>query len=217
MSVGAAEAERVDPDHHWALGKGLAGGLHLHRAAVEVDLRIGDQEVLGSRGERAVLHHQNDFEQRAVERGGFHVADIALDARNAQRNLARTAAERRRDRVSLDPVADDGAGRMSLDIVEFSRVAARPGAGLLHEFHLRVTGGRGDVAALGEAGAVIGGAGCIHRGCLHDGADAVAVPFGPFQWLDRKRERAFGAHVAVGLGVEGMALAVRADHPQGIE
>ncbi|MDE0620493.1 MAG: hypothetical protein OXH83_02355, partial [Bryobacterales bacterium] len=48
------------------------------------------------------------------------MADIALDARDAQRNVAGNTSERRRNRVSLDPVTDDSAGRMSLDILRNS-------------------------------------------------------------------------------------------------
>ena len=152
-----------------------------------------------------------------MERRSFHVADVALDAGKAQGDVAGDAPERRRDGVPLDPVAHHGAGRVGLDVVEVFRAAARAGGGLPHERHLRVPGGRGDVAALGEADAVVGGAGGVHCRGLDHRADAVAVALGRRQWLDREAERAFGAQVAVGLRVEGVALAVRADDAERVE
>ena len=83
VAVGPAEAERVDSDDDGALGKGLAGRLHLHRAGVEVDLRVRRQEIPGSGSERAMPQHQDDFEQGAMERRCFHVAHVALDAGQA--------------------------------------------------------------------------------------------------------------------------------------
>ena len=161
--------------------------------------------------------HQDDLEQSAVERRRLHVAHVALDAGYPQRRLAVDAAERLRDGVPLDAVAHHGAGCVGLDVVEVPRCAAGPGAGHAHEGHLCVTGGCGDVTPLGEAVGAVGRAGRIDRGRLDDGVNVVAVPLGRGERLDRKAERALRAHVAVGVGVEGVALAVRADDAQGIE
>ena len=217
VPVGPSEPERIDADGHGAIGERLALRLHLHGAALEVDLRVRHQEAPRDRRERAPLDHQEHLEQRAVERGGLHVPHVALHAGKPQRNGSAASAERLRDRVALDAVAHHGAGRMGFDVVEVPRRPPRAGAGRAHQLDLRVPGGCGDVAPLGEAAGAVGGAGRIERGSLHHGANRVSVPLRRLEWLDREREGPFGTHVSVRFRVERVTLAVGADDPQGIE
>ena len=217
MAVGPPESERVDAEHDGAIGEGLTLGLHLHRAALEVDLRIRQQETPGDRGEGTPPDHQEDLEQGAVEGRGFHVADVALYAREPEGKGSIEAAEGLRDRIAFDAVADHGPGRVGLDVVEVPRRPTRTGAGSAHQLDLRVPGGRGDVAALRQSARVVGGAGRIDRASLHHGEYGVSVPLGRFERLDGERKGPFRAHVPVRVGVEGMAPAVGADDPQGIE
>ena len=136
MSVGPAEAERIDADHDRTFGKRFAGRLHLHGTPVEVDLRIRHEKILGDRRERAALHHQDDLEQGAVKRGGFHMPDVALDAGHPQRNLAVDTAERLRDGVPFDAITHHGPGRMSFDVIKILCRAVGAGAGDSHQLHL---------------------------------------------------------------------------------
>ena len=114
-------------------------------------------------------------------------------------------------------VADCGSGRMRLDVVEVERGEAGARRGFAHQLDLAVVGGRADEAARREAGGAVGGAGRVHRRRLDHGVDRIAVALGRGQWLDGEDERALGAHVAVGCGIEGMAGAVRADDAHEVE
>ena len=87
----------------------------------------------------------------------------------------------------------------------------------LHQRHLAVVGGRADETARRETLGTVGRPRRVDRGRLDHGVDRVPVPLGRRQGLDGKDERAFGAHVAVGFGIEGMALALRADDPHEVE
>ena len=53
----------------------------------------------------------------------------------------------------------------------------------------------------------------ILRGRLDDRVDVIAVRLGRRDRLDQNGAAAFAAHVAVGALVEGLALAVAAQHP----
>ena len=59
--------------------------------------------------------------------------------------------------------------------------------------------------------------GLVDRGRLDHGVDRVSVPVGGRQGLDGENERSFGAHVAVGFSIEGMARAFRADDAHEVE
>ena len=217
VPIGAAEAERIDSHDHRALGKRLAAGLHLHGTAVEIDRRIGHHEVLGDRRECPPLQHHEDLEQRTVERRGFHVPHVALDAGNPQRGLPLGSGKRVRDGVAFDPIPHDRAGGMGFDVVEFLWPATGTGSRYPHQLGLGMTGGRRDVAPRCQALAPVGSAGRIDGGSLDDSVDGVPITLGRRQRLDGEDERPLGTHVAVGFRVEGMALPVGADDFQGVE
>ena len=152
-----------------------------------------------------------------MEGGRLHVTDVALHAGDSKRNLAVESPECLGDGVAFDAVPDPGARRVGFDIVEVQGSASGPGAGRAHQLALTVTGRRGDVTARSQAPTPVGGAGGVDRGRLAHGVDGITIPFGCRQGLYGKDECAFGAHVSVGLRVEGMALAVRAADPHEVE
>ena len=84
-----------------------------------------------------------------MERCGFHVPQVALDACDPQRGLALGSGKRVRDGVSFDPVPDDRAGGMGLDVIELlwraTGAGCRPHASASA---VGVTGGGRDVAPL---------------------------------------------------------------------
>ena len=217
VPVGASEAEGVDADDDGMLGEGLDFRLHPHRAAVEVDLGIRHQVVLRHRREGAPLHHQDDLQHRAMEGGRFHVPDVALDARDPERHLAIGPRERLRDGVALDQIAHHGARRVGLEVVELPGGASGARGGGAHQLDLGVARRRGDVPARCKADGVVGRAGGVDRARLDHRMNGIAVALGRRERLQREDEGAFGTHVAVGLGVEGVALALRADDPQEVE
>ena len=209
VSVRAAEPEGVDPDHDRAVRERLAGGLHLDGPEVEIDLRVRNQVVLRDGGERPPLHHEDDLQQRTAERRRLEVSHVALHTGHAEGRLALDAAERLGNGVSFDAVAHDRAGRVRLHVVEVLRPQSRAPAGLAHEFDLRMARRRRDVAPLGESGGVIGGPGRVDRRGFDRREDVVSVPLGRLQRLHGEHERALRPHVAIGVGVEGMAPAIR--------
>ena len=106
---------------------------------------------------------------------------------------------------------------MGFDVVEIPGGAAGAGRGRAHQIGLPVTGRRGDVAPRREADGVVGRSGGVDRGRLDHGMNRVSVALGRRQGLQREDERALGPHVAVGLRIERMALAVRADDTHEVE
>ena len=202
MPVGATESEGVDANDDGMFGKGLDFRLHLHRAAVKVNLGIRDQVVLRRRREGSPLHHQDDLQQRAMERGSFHVPDVALDAGHAKRHFAFKPAERLRDGIAFDPISHHGACRVSFDVVEFQGAATGTGECGAHQFRLCVSGRRGDVAARRQANGVVRRARCVDRARLDYGMNVVPIALCRRQGFQRENEGAFGTHIAIGLGVE---------------
>ena len=79
---------------------------------------------------------------------------------------------------AFDGVANCGAGRVRLDVVEVERDAVGARAGVAHQRHLAVVGGRADETARREAGTAVGGAGRVHRRRLDRGIDRVPVALG---------------------------------------
>ena len=217
MPVGTAEAEGIDADHGRTVRKGLTGRLNLHRATVEVDFRIRDQVVPGGGGEGPFLHHQNDLEQGAVKRGGFHVSHVALHAGNSEWVRPVKAAIRLRDGVSFNAVSDHGAGGMRFNVIEVTRMAAGMDAGRPHQFNLRMLGRCGDGTSRHQFVRAVSRSSRIDRGCLHHRVYVISVPLRRLQGLEGKQERTFRPHVAVGLCIKGIALAVRAYDPKGVE
>ena len=124
-----------------------------------------------------------------MERRGFHVPHVALDAGNPQRGLALGSGKRVRDGVAFDPIPHDRAGGMGFDVVEFLRRAAGTGSRYSHQLGLGMTGGRRDVAPRCQALTSVGSAGRIDGGSLDYSVDGVPVTLGRRQRLDGEDER----------------------------
>ena len=152
-----------------------------------------------------------------MEGRGLHVTHVALDAGDAERSLATRTTERFADRVPFDAVADYRAGRVGFDVVEIARGDTGSHARSAHQLDLRMARRGGDVAALGESRTAVGRASRVHGRGVHQRVDAVSVSLGSCQRLEGEDERPFRANVPVGVGVEGMTLAVRADDAKGVE
>ena len=99
-----------------------------------------------------------------MKRSRFKVPYIALDTGQSKRFAALGAAERIRNGVSFDAVANDCTGGVGLDVIKVFRLAIGPGYCRPHQTGLRVTGWRGDIPAAGKALRMVCSSGGIDRG-----------------------------------------------------
>ncbi len=108
--------------------------------------------------------------------------------------------EDRREGGQLGAVADDGPGAVGLDEADLPGIDAGLGVGPAHGALLAVLAGGGEPEAAS-----------VRRRPhpAHDAVDAVAVPLGVGQPLEHHAGHALAEGDAVGVGVEGAALARR--------
>ena len=216
VPVRAAEPERVDPDGDRPVRERLAPGLHPHRTAVEIDLRVRGAVARRHRSEGAVLEHEQDLDEGAVECRRLHVSEVALDARDPE-GLAPARTEGVGDRAAFDGIADRGPRGVGLHVVEGRRIEPGARACLVDHRHLRVAGRCGDVAALRGAFGPVGRARGIDGGALDEGEDPVPVRLGDGEGFDREDEGALGAEVSVRARVEAPASPFGADDAKRVE
>ncbi|VFR30297.1 hypothetical protein AMP9_3695 [plant metagenome] len=204
VGVGAAEAEGVHADRQASLRAQRQGIAHQRQVpGIEVDGGVGGVDADGG-GHLAVDQAMQGLDHSRRARRGFQVAHVALDRADRQGGARGTrAAQRRADGLRLDGVAHRGARAVGLQVVQFRGVDACLGIGPAQQRGLRLAAGHGKacLAAIG----VDGGVG-------HHRQDAVAVRHCLVMALEQEQPRAFGAHVAVGRGVEGTAAAARREH-----
>ena len=131
---------------------------------------------------------------------GFGRADIERSVGGAVR------AENGTQRADFDGIAQRGAGAVRLYEVDLGGRQSGLAQGLAHDALLRGPAGHGQTAA----GPVL-----IGRRSADDGQDGVAVGLCVGQALEHHRTASFRAHIAVGGGVEGFAVAVAGQHTGG--
>ncbi len=157
------------------------------------------------RRKRAVADREAGVDQAGDARGGFGVAEMALDRGDAERTVGRAAgAHHVGEGADLDGIADHRPGAVGLDIMDVGWRHARHRIGVAHRLGLALAAGRHHVAAVAAVGA--DAAAADHR------VDRIARG-------DRIRERpqhddarALGAHEAVGRRVEGLARPRHGEH-----
>ena len=132
--------------------------------------------------------------------------DVGLGGTDQQWPVRVTAAPvRGRGRLHLDRVTERSAGAVRLQVVHVP--TAEPGA---------VQSG-GDETLLGTTigdGQTAGGTVLVHRAAADHRADPVPVALGVGEPLEHQHTAALTADVTVGGRVEGLAAAVRRQHPR---
>ncbi len=207
MGVGAGDTKRTDTGvPRLALAwPGRGFGDHLQSQAIPFDPRVGRVEVhLGHQG--LLLQAQQDLGQPGHPGDRFEMPHVGLDRAHQQRCIhGPLLAQYRMQGVQFDRVTQRGAGAMGLDIVDLA--ALEPGLAERQPDHLflGVDVGHGDAAA----GAVV-----VDRTTLDHGQHRVLVAYRIAQPLERKDHAAFGAPVAIGRRVEGLAAAIGGHGPQ---
>ena len=206
VGVRPRDAEGVDPGQpRPAVAARPVGHLrrHLQRQLVPVEAGIGVVEVQVL-GDHAPLEGQRRLHQARDPRGRLQVADVGLD-RSDEQGLIRgpPPAEDVRCGVDLDRVAHGGARAVRLQVVDLGGRDAGVRQRGLHHLHQRrrVRHGQSDA-----------GAAVVHRRPPDDRPDAIARGLGVAQPLQHDDAAALAPHVAVGGGVERLALPVGRQH-----
>ena len=131
------------------------------------------------------------------------MAQVGLDRAQHQRRRVVALTENRTQRVEFDRVAQRGTGAVRLDVVDLRRLQPRRRQRRAQYRLLRRTAGY----RLATARAVL-----VDGRTAHQGQHVIPVAHGVTESLEYDHTTAFAAHVAVGGGVEGLALAVRGQH-----
>ena len=174
-----------------------------HRQTVPVEARIGIPEVQVLRNQ-AGLHDHRRLDEPGHARRSLEVTDVGLDGADKQWMFGVTLPPVDRDRSGhLDRISHRGSGPVSLEIVHLRRREVRPEErGFDNLLERRSVGHRQSCA----------GPAVVDRGTANHRPDAVAVCLRFAQALQHDDPAPFAAHVAVGGGVEGLALAIRRQH-----
>ncbi len=178
------------------------------------ELEVG-VELLGVQAldEGPVPHLQDRLDHPGHARGQLQVADVALDrpqpaARRGLRARGHLLTERREggpEGVEFDGVTEFGPGSVRLDVGHGAWIDPGLPVGRPQQFGLR--DGVGRRQRMGTPSVVLGAA-PDHR------VDVVAVALGLVERLEDQQAHALSAHVAVGVGGEGLTAAVLAEHPR---
>ncbi len=207
VRVGPAESEGADsgaPRRGVPLPRHGAGG-HVERARLEIDLRVGRFEVQARR-DHFVVDRERGLDEARDGRAGVEMSDVGLHG--TQRAVAtpiRGPAERSREPLDLDRIAQHGAGAVRLDHPDAARVHARH----VDRFrdHLRLSRrARSREAHLRRAVVVDGAAD-------HDRVDVIPVGDRIVESLQGDHGGAAAAHHAGRLRVEGAHEAVGGERP----
>ena len=154
------------------------------------------------RRQRAVVQRERRLDEPGDASRGHRVADVGLDraerGAGAVRGRPAFLVEERAQRRDLDHVADSGGGSVRLDVADRPRRHLRIGVGELQRLELAARARRHRAVAAPVV---------VAPRAADESVDAVAVALGVLAPLEQHRAHAFAHDEAVGLGVEGPALA----------
>ncbi len=174
------------------------------RRRIPLDVRAGRGGVQRAR-QLLVTQRQHQLDQPGHARGRLGVPDVGLHRAQPQGPFrAAAAAVRGEQRLRLDGIAQFGPGAVRLDRVHVGGGEARVGQGRPDDPLLGVPAGRRQPVR-GAVG--VDGAAPDHR------QHSVPLATGLAQRLQEHHARALGHAHAVGTGTEGLAAAVRGQHP----
>ena len=207
------DLRRAVGEHHVGVGAAKPEGIHARQAPAPdrprerrgrarhlevqgIEIDVGAEFGAVQRGrQKIVLQGEHRLEHAAEPRCRLHMTDVGLD-RSDQQRLGTPAGDRLADRGSLDRVADRCAGPVSLEEGERVEIDPAPDVELLEKLGLET---------LGRQRNAVGAPVRIDVGIRDVGVDGVTVAFGRRARLEHQHGTALGAHVAVGIGREGLA------------
>ncbi len=202
VEVGATEAEGADARESLG-GRRVPGpgfGVEEEGALVAVPVAVGLVELAGG-GADAAVQRPGDLDDPGQAGGALGVADLGLDrAQGAGAGGGARLGEHLGQCGQLGAVAHDGPGAVGLDQPDLGGRDAGHAVGALQRSSLPLGAGGGEAQAAAVARA---------RDGLDHGVHPVAVALGVGQALEHHAGHAFAQGDAVGLGVEGAAVAAR--------
>ena len=180
-------------------------GSHPQRQPTPVHGRIRVPEVQVP-GDHSPIHRQHGLDQSRGACRRFQVADVGLDRADQQRavRVAPTPVDGRR-RVDLDRVAHLRPGPVRLQVVDIRWVDRRPLERRRDHAFLRLPVGNRQARARPVL---------VQRRAPNHPPDAVAAGLCIGEPSQDQDAAALAPDVPVGGGVEGLALAVRRQHPR---
>ena len=206
VGVGPGYPEGVHAREPWPVG--TARPVHHGRSnaqgqTVPVETGVGILEMQVLRKD-APIDRERRLDQSGNPGRRLQMADVGLHRSHQKRpvGVASPAVDVGHG-VDLDGIAHRGAGPVGLQIIHLRRWYARLRQRRFNDLHQR---GR---VRHGQTGA---GAAVIHRGPPDHRPDPVAVRLGLAQPLQHHHPAALAPHVAVGGGIERLALSVGGQH-----
>ncbi len=209
MGISAAEAERTDPGDTWPVGVSQPQGRFVGDfdwQRVPGNARAGLVEIQMG-GNFLILQRQHHFDDAAHARRRFHVADIGFRRTQQQRPIRRTIlAEYRTQCADFNGIAQRRAGAVRFNIIDLVCFQSGTAQRLTNDFFLRRPAGHGQTAA----GAIL-----VERRTANHGENLVAIPLRVGQAFEYQYPATFSAGVAIGGGIECLAVTVVGQHPSG--
>ena len=198
MGVGTAEAERRHTRAAQASGVGPVGRLgdDLQPKLVERNVGVGILEVQ-IRRDGAALHRKGRLDQTGDTRSRLQVPEVGLDSAGQQRRIGLAAAAiDRPEGAGFDRIAEQRAGSVRLDVVDFGWLQSRVGArGAQY-------GGLGGRVRCHQA---VGPSVLIDRRTAHHGEHPVTIAERVGEPLEDGDAAPLATDESVGRRVEGMA------------
>ena len=203
MGVDPAKAEGADAGQQRPVRsqRRVAAG-QSKRAVVEADLRV-EWLLVQVADLLPVLQAQQALDHRGDPGSGFQVADLAFQRTQHDGRVVVVDGHGFFQRIDFNRVAQRRAGAVGFDQLGLARRMPGLLPGVLDDFGLGLGVGRGEA---------VGAATVVLRAAEHLAVDVVAVVARCVQRGQHQRRHAFAAHVAVGLGAEGLAVPGVAEH-----
>ncbi len=206
MGVGAAETKRIDrraPQAARRYRPITQGRIDAERAALQQEMRVRRDEM-NARRQLPMPQREQHLQQPGNTGRRERVADVALDraerAAGARRGMR---AERRRQRLELDRIAELSARAMRLDQADACRIDTEA------PVHPGLQRGLGGHARRGDA---VGPAVLVHAPAAQHAMHGIPIAQRIVEPLEQYHADALGRHESIRARIEAVAAAGRRQH-----
>ncbi len=206
MGVGAAETKRIDrraPQAARRYRPITQGRIDAERAALQQEMRVRRDEM-NARRQLPMPQREQHLQQPGNTGRRERVADVALDraerAAGARRGMR---AERRRQRLELDRIAELSARAMRLDQADACRIDTEA------PVHPGLQRGLGGDARRGDA---VGPAVLVHAPAAQHAMHGIPIAQRIVEPLEQYHADALGRHESIRARIEAVAAAGRRQH-----